>query len=208
MRLSARIVRHVSTTGARQPSSCSGSRNVYLLWSLQPLSLLKVREVAALQQGEIEELGLYIQDATAATGNAPAATEPLRAKVPNALGGSQSLAGNKHATLALHVPIVTVLFFAPRNGSNANARAAPWVRQVLDAPASGDARFCYPPQARDAALWAEKIAPIMDITIIDLRYVSLRRMPLEVLLPLIAVFRSYRSSHVSECFRGRKLGTV
>lgn len=71
-------------------------------------------------------------------------------------------------TVALHVPIVTMLFFAPRNGSNADARAAPWVREVLDAPADTQ----WPPQARDAALWAQKIAPIMDITVIDLRCVA------------------------------------
>lgn len=77
------------------------------------------------------------------------------------------LAGNKHCTVALHVPIVTVLFFAPRYGCNADARAAPWVREVLEAPADVEQ---WPPQALDAALWANKIAPILDVTVIDLRY--------------------------------------
>ena len=133
---------------------------------LAAATTLKAREAG---MAEIANLCLYIQDATAAPAHAPVA--PSGPKAPSTLAGAQSLAGNKHATLALHVPIVTVLFFAPRNGSNADARAAPWVREVLDSPTSGDARFSYPPQARDAALWAEKIAPIMDITFIDLRCV-------------------------------------
>lgn len=98
---------------------------------------------------------------------APKATEQKDAtqRVSKAFRGSQSLAGNKHVTVALHVPIVTVLFFAPRSGDNADARCAQWVRGVLD---SGSEVY-WSPQARDAAMWADQIAPMADITVVDLR---------------------------------------
>jgi hypothetical protein len=106
-----------------------------------------------------------VQDAT---GSLPKAPEVTDVRMSKALRGSGSIAGNKHATVAVHVPVVTVLFFAHRTGSNDDARAAPWVKSVLDAP--NDPQWS--PQAHDAALWANKIAPILDVNVIDLRYMS------------------------------------
>jgi hypothetical protein len=118
-------------------------------------------ESRALRQGALafHQSLLLVQGA-----RRPASPSAVHRKPKKVRHESQSLAGNKHATFALHVPVATLLFFGRRSGDLADTRVASWVSTVLEAPEAE-----WHAQARDAALWGEKIAPIMDITVVDLR---------------------------------------
>lgn len=73
-------------------------------------------------------------------------------------------AGNVHFTLAVHVPVAAAILFAPCSGNTDSLLTAAWVDRVLSLtdPLS--------PKVRDAAMWASKLSPLADISVVDVRW--------------------------------------
>lgn len=73
-------------------------------------------------------------------------------------------AGNVHITLAVHVPVAAAILFAPCSGGTDSLLTAAWVDRVLSPTEP------WSPKVRDAAMWASKLSPLVDLSVVDMRW--------------------------------------